>query len=96
MPVTPDQIKAEFPEFVNTSSELLAGKIADATGLLNESAFGDLYDQAVKYKACHLIAVSPSGEFARLDPSKEPDGASTLYERHYLRLLKSIVTPVVV
>jgi hypothetical protein len=94
--VTVDQLRAEFPEFAHTDSGLLAGKIADATAMLNAGAFGDLYDQAVKYMACHLIALSPNGEFARLDANDEPDGARTTYERTYLKLQRSIGTMMVV
>lgn len=96
MTVTPDQIISEFPEFVNTSSGLIAAKIEDATELLDATAFGDDYDDAVKYMTCHLIAVSPSGEFARLDPSEETDGASSTYERQYLRIARKIAGPMVV
>ncbi len=96
MAVTATQIKTEFPEFANAETALIEAKIADAMALLSESAWGDDYDQAVKYKACHLLALSPTGEFARLDASEEPDGASTLYERHYMTLLRSIAGPTVV
>jgi len=94
--VTVEQIKAEFPEFANTSDALIAAKIADAYEQLYPSGWGSGYDQAVKYQACHLIACSPGGEFARLDPNKEPDGASTLYERRYNALQQSVVAAMVV
>jgi Protein of unknown function (DUF4054) len=94
--VTVEQIKAEFTEFANTDSALITAKIGDATAMLNATAFGDRHDYTVKYLACHLVALSPGGEFARLDPNKEPDGARTLYEREYLRLLRSIAGPMVV
>lgn len=96
MTVTVEQIRTEFPEFVNTDSGLLAGKIADAQNMLNVGAFGTHYDQAVKYMACHLIALSPSGEFARLDANDEPDGARTTYERQYMQILRAIAGPMVV
>jgi hypothetical protein len=93
--VTVDQIKQEFPEFANTDPRLIAAKLADATGLLNKDSFGPLWDQAVKYKACHLLALSPSGEYARLKDD-EGGGATTVYERHYLKILRGISTPMVV
>ena len=96
MAVTVDQIKAEFPEFANTSDVIISAKIADASGQLYPSGWGASYDQAVKYQSCHLIACSPGGEFARLDPNKEPDGASTLYERRYNALQQSVVAAMVV
>jgi len=94
--VTVEQLRSEFPEYAHTDSGLLAGKIADATAMLNPSAFGALYDQAVKYMACHLVALSPSGEFARLDPKDQDDGARTTYERQYQRILRGLATPMVV
>lgn len=92
MPLTVEQLKAEFPEFAHTNPGLIAAKIADAYGLLNKSALGDHYEAAVKYQVCHLISLSPSGEFARF---KKPDesGATTTYERHLKYLLRSITGP---
>jgi len=87
--VTVDQIKAEFPEFANTRSELIGYKLADAQRLISGDALGGLIDDAVKYYACHLIALAPHGEFARLVESTEPGGASTTYERQYLKLVRS-------
>jgi len=94
--VTVEQIKTEFPEFANTSDVIISAKISDASGQLYPSGWGASYDQAVKYQACHLIARSPGGEFARLDPNKEPDGATTLYERRYNEMLQSVVGAMVV
>jgi hypothetical protein len=94
--VTVAQIVAEFPEFANTDSGLIQAKIEDASELLDATAFDDDFDEAVKYMTCHLIAVSPSGEFARLDPSKETDGASSTYERHYRRIALKISGPMAV
>ena len=96
MTVTVAQIRTEFPEFVNTDSGLIQGKINDATGYLNAGAFGEDYDQAVKYFTCHLICLSPSGEFARLDANEERDGATSTYERHFMKLMRAIVAPMVV
>ncbi len=96
MAVTAAQIKAEFPEFVNTDAGLITAKIGDATAMLSEAALGDRYDHTVKYLACHLVALAPGGEFARLKPEKEPDGARTLYEREYFRVLRSLSGPMVV
>lgn len=94
--VTVEQIKAEFPEFANTSDALVSAKLSDAYGQLYAGTWGTAYDQAVKYQACHLLACSPNGEFARLDPRKEPDGATTLYERRFNELQHSIVAAMVV
>jgi hypothetical protein len=89
--VTADQIKAEFPEFANTDSALIDYRIEDAMRLVDASAFGDMTDQAVKYLACHMVALMPHGEPARLVESQEASGASTTYERQYLLLKRSAV-----
>jgi hypothetical protein len=91
MTVTVDQIKAEFPEFKATDSALIGFRIDDATRLVDQATFGDHCDDAVKYLACHLIALSPHGEPARLVESQEPSGASTTYERQYLAIKHSVV-----
>ena len=96
MAVSVEQLRSEFPEFANTNSGLLAGKIADATAMLSAAAFGELHDQAVKYMAVHLVALSPGGEFARLDPNEEADGARTLYERHYMAIARGVLGAMVV
>jgi hypothetical protein len=91
MPVTADQIKTEFPEFANTDSGLIGYRIADAERLVDATAFGTRADDAVKYLACHLIALAPHGEPARLVASQEPGGASTTYERQYQAIKRSVV-----
>jgi len=40
----------------------------------------------VKYLTAELLVLTPAGEFARLDPSKEPDGARSIYERRRMEL----------
>lgn len=96
MAVTVQQLRDEFPEFVNTNQGLVAGKIADATAMLNASAFGEMHDQAVKYMAAHLVALSPNGEFGRLDANEEEDGARTLYERQYMAIARGVIGAMVV
>ena len=96
MAVSVEQLRSEFPEFAHTNEALLAAKLADATAMLNAHAFGDTHDHAVKYMAAHLVALSPNGEFARLDPNEESDGARTLYERQYLALARSVLGAMVV
>lgn len=91
MTVTVDQIKAEFPEFANTDSGLIGHKLADAERLVDQGAFGVHHDDAVKYLTCHLIALAPHGEPARLVESQEPGGATTTYERQYLAIKRSVV-----
>lgn len=44
----------------------------------------DLY---VKYLTASLLVLTPAGEFARLDPRNEPDGARSIYERQCNQLM---------
>jgi len=96
MTVTVDQIKAEFPEFVNTDAGLIGFCIDDAMRLVDQSAFGVRYDDAIKYLACHLVALRPHGEPARLVESQEGTGASTTYERQYELIKRTVWAPTVV
>lgn len=91
MTVTVDQIKAEFPEFAATDSGLIGFCLADAERLVDPGSFGTRTDDAVKYLACHLVALRPHGEQARLVESQEPGGAKTTYERQYLAIKHSVV-----
>lgn len=91
MTVTADQIKAEFPEFVHTDAALIGYCIDSAMRLVDQSAYGVRYDDAVKYLACHLVALRPHGEPARLVESQEATGASTTYERQYQLIKQAAV-----
>jgi hypothetical protein len=79
--VTVEHIIEEFPEFARASSDLVRAKLADADVLTSADYPAGLRDMRVKYLTAELLVLSPSGEFARLDPSKEPDGARSIYER---------------
>ena len=68
MTVTAATLKAEWPEFEDASDALVTAKISQAEGSLDESTLGDLYDNAVTLKACHLLALTPDGRAMRLDP----------------------------
>jgi Protein of unknown function (DUF4054) len=92
MPVTVVQIQTEFPEFANTDSGLIGYRIADAQRLVDADVYGLLADDAVKYLACHLIALAPHGEPARLmTEAQKPGGPSTVYEQQYLAIKHSVV-----
>jgi hypothetical protein len=90
--VTVEQIQSEFPEFASTDPILIGSKLMDAVRLIDGATFGGLYDDAVKYYTCHLIALSPHGEFARLVEQQSPGGASTTYERQFNHIVRSAVS----
>lgn len=79
--VSVENIYDEFPEFARANAELVRAKLAEAELRVSADYPTDWRDMRVKYKTAELLVLSPSGEFARLDPSKEPDGARSIYER---------------
>jgi hypothetical protein len=98
MAVSALELTSEFPEFARCSPELLSAKLRDAEAMTatDVSAVSTLRDMRVKYLACELLVMSPAGEFARLDPSKEPDGARSIYERQRLQIDRALYAPMVV
>ena len=88
MAVTSADILAEFPEFADVTPTDIDFKIADAVGRINAAVWGDLTDQGVKYLTCHLLAVGPLGEQAKL----ETEEGGTVYFQTYKRLMKSVTS----
>jgi hypothetical protein len=97
MAVTAKSFREEFPEYRNADPGLIDAKLADARGLLSAEAWGAKYDQAVKYQAAHLLALSPTGQFARLDrPDRESNAETTIYERRLSELKRALAGPMVI
>jgi len=99
MTITVQQFYAEFPEFARVKYELVAAKLGDAEArialdisganpvkLPDGTSYDPTRDLFVKYLTAATLALAPVGEFARLDPSKEPDGARSIYERTFNQL----------
>jgi hypothetical protein len=91
-----DELVSEFPEFARCPAALIAAKLADAERLTAVDYEPITRPVRVKYLACELLALSPAAEFARLDPSKERDGACSLYERRRLEIDRANSFPIVV
>lgn len=91
-----DELVSEFPEFKRCDPALVAAKLADAETLTAVDYEPTTRAIRVKYLACELLALSPAGEFARLDPNKEPDGCCSLYERQRLQIDRANSFPIVV
>jgi hypothetical protein len=92
MAVTRQQLCAEFPEFASTSIAIVEAKLGEAALRCNAGEYGALHDLAIKQLACHLIAMSPGGEFARIKyPHLEQDGAATIYERTFNAIRRDAV-----
>lgn len=61
MAVTVSSFKAEFSEFDALTDAAVQAKIDEANLLHSESAWGALYDLAVKYTTADLLAMTPEG-----------------------------------
>jgi len=66
MTVLAADLIAAYPEFADTPTAQITAAIESAAGRLDSRIYGTEYDQAVKLQACHLLAVSPFGQQARL------------------------------
>lgn len=86
MAVTVADIQNQFPELARTSAATLAAKLRDAETMTAQDYPSTLRDTRVKYLAAELIVQSPGGEFARLDPNKQPDGATSIYQRQRMAI----------
>jgi hypothetical protein len=91
-----DALVTEFPEFRRCDHQLIAAKLRDAETLTAPDYEPTTRAVRVKYLACELLALSPSAEFARLDASKEPDGACSLYERRRKEIDRANTYPIVI
>ncbi len=58
--------KTRFPEFANTDTGLIQSCLDEAGRQCDAAVFSTRLDDAVRYKAAHLLAVSPMGQDARL------------------------------
>lgn len=67
---------------------MVVAAIAEAVRGVDATIFGDKTDDAVRWYAAHLLAISPFGMQARL-VSKE--GAST-YGKRFVELSRSVTT----
>jgi hypothetical protein len=63
--LTTEEFLDRFPEF-QTGSPIVGLKLAEAHRMFDEALFGDLYLDAVGYKAAELLAFSPYGKNSRL------------------------------
>lgn len=98
MPLAVSDITDSFPELARAGNALIAVKLEEAEAATAQDFASDtgLRDLVVKYETAHLVAMSPSGEFARLDPNKEPDGARSIYERQLKQFIQGNYVPIVV
>lgn len=83
MTVTITDIRTQYPEFTNADNALLQAHLDAALVVLDESAFGDLYDQAVIEYTCMSVADSAYGRPMALSKDAYPE---TNHSRKFARL----------
>lgn len=79
---------ARFPEFEPASKSMIEAALDEAERNVDAELFADKTDDAIRWKAAHLLAISPFGQQARLIAK---DG-STTYGKQFWALARS-VTP---
>jgi len=67
----------QFPEFTKLTQAQVEVYIAQAEDMLDEDAFGDMYELAVAYKAADSLALSPFSQHMRM---VNKDGMTTYGE----------------
>lgn len=73
-----------FPEFNRAEPEMIDRALAEAERGVSSTTFGDRVDDAVIWKAAHILASTPWGQNARL---MSKDG-KTVYGQHYRELAR--------
>lgn len=66
MSVSVARFRQDFPDFKETSDELVRKKLAAASLRIASRIWGTLTDQGIMYLAAHLLSISPEGEQSRL------------------------------
>jgi hypothetical protein len=85
MTISVARFKQAFPEFKDTDYDLCSQKLTQATDMVRTDIAGNKAELLVMLQAAHYIAMSPAGEFARLESGE------TMYARE-LKTLTRMVT----
>ena len=78
--MTRDQFWTRFPEYSNTSQELVEGALAEAGRGISTEVYGTRFDDAQGLRAAHILWSSPFGTTTRLDGDKDPETRSRYWE----------------
>lgn len=76
--------KTFLPEFRSTGDAQIALVLTEAAKGVDAELFGETYEQAVFYRAAHMLALSPQGQSAKLVATL----GGTTYQKHYERLCR--------
>jgi hypothetical protein len=86
--------KAQFPEFVSQSSArdpFLQSFLNAAALEIDPVVWGNMTDQGIYYLAAHKLAISPSGNSAKLIP-KTSGYQSTTYGQEWELMLSKVAS----
>lgn len=90
MALDESEFRKRHPEFKGANSELVQIKLADALRRLSPALFGSNFDEAHGWKTCHLLATTPWGMAARLDPKLIAIGAAPYGATIYSAALRDL------
>ena len=85
MTVSRADFLARFPEFEPASPSMVEAALGEAVRNVDSEIFADKTDDAVKWKAAHLLAISPFGQQARLISKT----GETTYGKYFRELSRS-------
>ena len=77
-----------FPAFEGTETTLIDAKLAEATRGVDPEVFGDKTEDAIGYKAAHLLSIDPFGQTARI----EAEDGSTTYGKQFMKIARSVTS----
>lgn len=77
---------SRFPEFEPASKAMIETALDEAERNVDAEVFAGKTDDAIRWKAAHLLAISPFGQQARMISK---DG-STTYGKRFVELAKSM------
>jgi hypothetical protein len=80
--------RSKYPEFAGAPDALVNKALSDAAEQLDAGVWGSYLQQAHGLLASHLLALSPSGQFARLE--NEP--SETTYYKAYKDLRYAVTS----
>lgn len=80
---------AAFPEFELTDAAVVDAKLAEASRRISPSVWGKWEDDGHGQLTAHLLANSPMGNTAKLEPNGG-DGPKTIYEGEFNRLVRMV------
>jgi hypothetical protein len=85
--VSVQSFKNAFSEYRKADDAEVQAKLNFARQRIDETVWGDKYDQGVMYLTAHLLAVAPAGQNAKLKPE---NAGNTIYKQEYTALKRAV------